>query len=286
MLAIEMVSSRHRVLASTIISLSHPVGEIIFGFVVMYIHDFRLFIRLFYTPGVFLFVYYWILPESVRWLLVTGRIERAIKILKRIARVNGRELSQKSIEMLQLKYATELLLKTAQTDSERSVNQRSVFQSFCMIFKSKKLSTRLFVCCFQWITCCFCYYGLNLTSTLIPGANRYVGFIFVVTAEIPSVLISLPLLNRVKRRTLLFATYFLAAISIVATALVPEVHSTIILIFFMIGKASMTFAFTLIYIFTAEQWPTNIRSTIMNTCSMIGRTGSMVAPLAVILVRI
>lgn len=67
MLGIEMVSTRYRVLASTLIGLSHPVGEIIFGFVAMYVHDFRIFIRIFYIPGLLLFVYFWLIPESVRW---------------------------------------------------------------------------------------------------------------------------------------------------------------------------------------------------------------------------
>lgn len=113
---------------------------------------------------------------------------------------------------------------------------------------------------------------------------RYVGFMFVVIAEVPGILMQLPLLKRFKRRVLLSTTLSLAAISILATSLVPERHSTVILIFYMIGKASMTLAFCVLYIFTAEMWPTNLRTSIMNSCSMVGRIGSMVSPLVVILV--
>lgn len=35
---------------------------------------------------------------------------------------------------------------------------------------------------------------------------------------------------------------------------------------------------------TAEMWPTNVRTTIMNTCLMFGRIGSALAPFTVILV--
>lgn len=135
------------------------------------------------------------------------------------------------------------------------------------------------------ISCCFCYYGISLNALSIAGTNRYVSFMIVVSVEIPSVLLAMPLINRMKRRVLLFSTLFVAAISITATSIVPEDHSTIIIVFSMMGKGCITFAFTLLYVFTAEQWPTNLRTTIMNSCSMIGRTGSMVAPFVVILVR-
>lgn len=38
------------------------------------------------------------LPESARWLLTQGRRERAIKEIRRAARVNGREVSQELLD--------------------------------------------------------------------------------------------------------------------------------------------------------------------------------------------
>lgn len=269
------------------IGLAHPVGEIIFGFLASYCHDFRLLLRIFYTPGLFLFVYFWLVPESIRWLLVTGRVDRAIKILKRIARVNKKHLSNKSIDILTSKYTDVNAVSGAKnsTNSGKSTHHKhSIFRSFGTVLKSRTLALRLLICCYQWAACCFCYYGLNLSSTLIPGANRYVGFLFVVSAEIPGILLQIPLL-RFKRRILLFTTLFIAAISIVATSVVPERHSAVVLIFFIIGKAAITLGFALVYVVTSEMWPTNLRTSIMNTCSMIGRVGSMISPLTVFLVR-
>lgn len=286
-LGIELVSSRYRDLSSTLISLSHPIGEIIFGFIAMYIHDFRILLRISYIPGLFLLVYFFLVPESVRWLLVTGRVDRAIKILKRIARVNKKELSTKSIDLIKSKYTITMGNKNNcnETDKDPDSNTKSLFQSFCMIFKSKTLSIRFFTCCYHWVTCCFNYYGISLLATQIPGANRYVSFITVVAVEIPSILIAMPLINRMKRRVLLFSALTITAVSITATSFVPDGNSTATLLVSMVGKASMTFSFALLYIFTAEQWPTNLRTTIMNSCSMIGRIGSMIAPVVVILVR-
>lgn len=235
--------------------MAHPIGEIFFGFLAMYVHDFRLLLRIFYAPGLFLFIYFWLVPESIRWLLVTGRVDKAIKILKRIARVNKRHLSNKSIDMLTIKYSDVNVVtatKNSINSGKKTHHKHSIFRSFGTVLKSKTLATRLFVCCYQWACCCFCYYGLNLSSTLIPGADRYVGFLFVVAAEVPGILLQIPLLKRFKRRILLFSTLFIAAMSIVATSLVPEQHSTIVLVFFMIGKASMTLAFAMLYLYTSK----------------------------------
>lgn len=286
-LAIELVSSRYRVVCSTLVSLSHPVGGIVFAIIAMHIHDFRWMFRISYFPGLLLFVHFWLVPESIRWLLVSGRIDEAIKILKRIARVNRKELSNESIEMVRQQYAAELCAKSdVPPGDKRSEDDRnfSIVQLFCTIFKSKTLSPRLLVCCYQWVACCFGYYGISLSATQIPGENRYVSFMTVVAVEIPAVLITIPLLNRMKRRVLLFSGLFISGVAIIATAFIPEKHSTILLLAMMLGKASMTCSFSFLYIFTAEQWPTNLRTTIMNFCSMIGRIGSMVSPLVVIVV--
>lgn len=282
-LAIEWVNSKYRVLSGTIISLAIPLGDILLGFVAMYIHDFRLLIRVLYTPGLLVIVYFWIVPESVRWLLVTGRVDRAIKILKRTASVNGKELSNKSIDMLRSTYTIDEVKKAS--DEANNVETHTMLEIFNIIIKSKRLSLRLLNGCLQWAVAAFCYYGLSMIATHIRGENRYVSFIIVVAMEIPGMLISTPLLNCMRRKILLFTSFFITAIATGATSWIPEHHSTIILIFFMIGKAASTCGFTSLYIFTAEQWPTGLRTTIMNTCSMIGRVGAMVAPQTVILVN-
>lgn len=273
-LSIEWVSTKYRVLGSTVVALSFPMGEMLLGLVAMHIHDFRTLIRVLYTPGLAVIVYLWLIPESVRWLLVNGQVDRAVKILKRIASVNGKNLSDKSIELINLNYSPNLAAKNDQNSAEN----RSLLQTFGLILKSKTLCLRLVNCCYLWMVCCFCYYGLSWYSTHIPSGNRYTNFIFVAAIEIPGIFIALLLLTRMKRRILLFSTFFLTAISIMITPWIPKENSNLILPLFMFGKASITCAFNALYIFTAEQWPTNLRSTIMNTCSMIGRIGAMVAP--------
>lgn len=275
-------------MANTTMSVAYACGEMILGIAAMYVNDFRNIIRIFATPGLLIFLYLWIVPESVRWLLTTGKIDRAINTLKRIAKLNGRQLSQKSIEMIEIQYAspssTHHEKQTVEKDGH--VESQSVLQLMSSVFKSKKLCLRFMSCCYQYAACAFCYYGLGQSSTQIAGANRYISFIIVMGIEIPANILTQILLDRMNRKVLLCFMYILAAISVIATSTIPKEYSWAVLFCFVVGKASVTIAFTSLYMHTAEQWPTSIRNSIMNTCSMIGRVGSMIAPFVVVLVRI
>lgn len=281
MLAIEWVSVRYRALGTTLVVTSFPLGEMLLGIVAMYVHNLRYLLRVIYTPGLFVILYFWLVPESVRWLLITGRVDGAVKVLRRIAKVNGRTLSDKSIEMLHLQYSTDAKVNAVNAEKK---DELSIWQQIKLVIGSRKLGLRLMNCCYQWVTCCFCYYGLSLISTHIPGTDRYTSYIIVQAVEIPGALLPVFFLNRFGRKNLLFFSLAVSGLASMTAPWIPREQSMIVLGLFMIGKASITFAFNILYIFTAELWPTNLRTTIMNSCSMTGRMGAVFAPLTTLLV--
>lgn len=54
---------------------------------------------------------------------------------------------------------------------------------------------------------------------------------------------------------------------------------------FFVGKLAITFAFNGLYVFTAELFPTRARSSALAACSLVGRLGSVAAPMTPLLVR-
>lgn len=52
--------------------------------------DWRLFSIVTSAPIALVVVAWWIVPESARWLLLRGRVERTVEILKHCAKVNGK----------------------------------------------------------------------------------------------------------------------------------------------------------------------------------------------------
>ncbi|XP_031627744.1 uncharacterized protein LOC116343679 [Contarinia nasturtii] len=282
-LVIETLSLRQRALGSSMLNVSFSLGEILLGLLAMYIHNFRYLLRALYTPGLFVILYFWLVPESIRWLLISGRVDRALQILNRIAKVNQRTLNENSLEALRLEYITKSNIRK-KLNADSNENNLSMFQQIKLILSSRKLGLRFLNCGFLWIICFFCYFGLSLISTHIPGTNRYVGYIIVQAVEIPGALLPAIFLNKFGRKKLLFCSFALSGLSVLISPIIPKEQSVMVLTLFMIGKSSITFALNVVYIFTAELWPTNLRTIIMNSCSMVGKVGAVAAPLTTLLI--
>jgi len=55
---------------------------------------------------------------------------------------------------------------------------------------------------------------------------------------------------------------------------------------YLVGKFAITAAFDTLYVFTAEIFPTKLRTSLLGSCSMAGRFGAMLAPQTPLLVSI
>lgn len=276
-LSVEWVSTKYRVLSCTIVSLFYPMGEMILGILAMHIHSMRTLLLVVYIPGLFVAFYYWLLPESVRWLVVTGRNKRALTILRKAANANNKTLSPKSESIIADK-CKEALIK-----NENNENQSNI--PISSIFKSKVLVMRLLNCSICWIVCVHVFYGMSVSATKIHNDdNKYLSFIVVVFAEIPAAIITYYLSDRLGRKATLFVGLVVAGLAAICSPLVPPHLTLLTRLLFFTGMCSISVAFSMLYIFTAEIWPTSLRNTMMNVCSMIGRIGAMAAPLTPLLV--
>lgn len=54
---------------------------------------------------------------------------------------------------------------------------------------------------------------------------------------------------------------------------------------YLVGKVAITQAFSGIYMYTSELFPTHARHSLLGFCSMVGRIGSIVAPQMPLLVN-
>lgn len=107
-----------------------------------------------------------------------------------------------------------------------------------------------------------------------------------MVGEIPAAMLTYFLLKTVGRRTAVSVMSTVTATSLLVSTFVPTHYTILIRVCFSIGMMAASSSLAIVYVFTAEIWPTAQRNTLMNICSMIGRIGSMVAPLAVLLVSL
>lgn len=240
----------------------------------MLLPHYRTFLVAIYVPALLVSFYFWLVPESTRWLIATGQYERAMKILRRTAKQNNREMSEKSLE----------IVRNSCNDAKGG-NGENDCSSVTAIFQTKILIVRLIMCSLCWIAIVFVFYGLSVNATkIVNDSNKYLSYITTMIAEFPAALITFFLLKYVGRRTAMCCTLAISASTTILSTFVPTHYTLIIRIMFFVGMCATSSAFAVLYVFSAELWPTAMRNTLMNICSMIGRFGSMLAPLAILLV--
>lgn len=280
-LAVELVGPKKRVLGGTGIMCCYTVGVILLGFMAMFTQHFRLLLRIVYAPALLILSYLWIVPESARWLMVTGKNKPAVDIILKAADTNKVKLSD---GMLQNLYEhCNSYSKTNNFDQNSTIKESNPFLEVC---RSRVLVLRILGCCFCWVVNAFVHYGLTLNS-VSWGGSKYVVFNLINVIEIPGTILTYILMNRMGRRWSLCGTMVICGLACFGTLFVPASHQDFLrLQLFLIGKLAITTSFGIVYVYTAEIFPTNMRNGLMSTCSMVGRIGSMLAPQTPLLVTI
>lgn len=212
----EYLKPGDRVLGGVIISCFYAVGAMIMGIVGQFFQNWRYLLLVLYIPAVLGFTYFWIIPESLRWLHTKSRVKEMSKIILAAAKINKKELSNKTLEVL----AKEIENIDKQKDNKLGPRQEPPSPSVFVIFKSKKLLFRVANCSFCWLTNTFVYYGLSLNSVTLAG-NKYYNFTFSNLIEIPAHLLALFLVNKIGRRWSMCGALILAGLSCIATEFIP-----------------------------------------------------------------
>ncbi|KAJ2951333.1 hypothetical protein O0L34_g5734 [Tuta absoluta] len=264
----ELVGPEWRVITSATLLSMFALGHVILGSVAWAIQSWRYMIMALHIPCFLIVSYYWLLSESVRWLLSKERYDEAKVVLEKVARVNNKTLSEKTLRSLMNPPE-----KTVKPGGE--VKKPSLFMA---ILHSRVLLRRVGTTPVWWITMTFVYYGLSINSIGLSG-NMYLNYIYVSAIEVPGFFTAVLVLDRIGRKATLSSGYFLSAASNIASAFILTDMVTLRLALFLIGKFCISVVFMSLYLYTSELYPTEYRHTMLAFSSMIGRVGSIVAPL-------
>ncbi|XP_072887484.1 solute carrier family 22 member 6-A-like [Hemitrygon akajei] len=218
------------------------------------------------VPFFVFFLYSWWLSESARWLIVNGKEHVALKQLKRVAKVNGREAEGERLTIEILKASVE---NDQLTDKKQSVLD---------LFRTPVM--RQITCCMMvvWFSTSFAYYGLSIDLQGF-GVNIYLIQLIFGAVDFPAKIVAFLMLSLIGRRFTQVTSLALAGSTLLANAILPKELQTVRTSLAAFGKGCLSAAFTCCFLYASELYPTVVRQTGIGLIGTMARLGAMVAPI-------
>uniref|UniRef100_A0A2K6FG56 Solute carrier family 22 member 12 n=1 Tax=Propithecus coquereli TaxID=379532 RepID=A0A2K6FG56_PROCO len=207
------------------------------------------------------------LAESAQWLLSTGRPDRGLHELRRVAAINGKRAAGDTLTI-------EVLLSAMQEDS--SVDQAP--SSLGTLFCTPGLRLRTCVSTLCWFAFGFTFYGLAMDLQGL-GSNIFLLQVLIGVVDIPAKAGALLLLGCLGRRPLQALSLVLSGACILANTLVPHELGALRSALAVMGLGCMGSAFTCITIYNGELFPTVLRMRAVGLGQMASRGGAFLGPL-------
>ncbi|XP_033112732.1 organic cation transporter protein-like [Anneissia japonica] len=260
----EFVGVSKRVLAGSVFAIYWAIGYMVIALLAFLIRDWRHLTIVVTAFSALQLLMYPFIPESAQWLNARGRTDEAKVILKRIAESNNRELADSQLDAI---------LK-----EDVDTKEKSTKKNFTELFRHPNLRKKTLVLYYGWFVNSCIYYGLSFGSSSLK-MNDYLAAAMFGFIELPAYALSwFALWKLVGRRVLLCSCLIAGGIACFMNIWIPESEANIRAICSITGKFFISASFSIIYMFSAELFPTVVRSVGVGSCSTFARIGGMLAP--------
>ncbi|XP_048767294.2 organic cation transporter protein-like isoform X2 [Ostrea edulis] len=195
-LGMEIVGPSKRMWVGIVIEYFFALGLVLLCLIGYLIREWKYNEITLSVPSAILLSYWWLLPESPRWLVNRGRLEEAKVIIRRIAKRNKVQVTEKQLDALEC--------------------DEKVTGQLWHLFTSRVLLVRTLIIFFNWCVVSMVYYGLSLNSGNLAG-DFYLNFFLTGLVEFPAYTLCLVLLDRVGRKKLHCACMVLGGLACIST---------------------------------------------------------------------
>ncbi|XP_050418003.1 organic cation transporter protein isoform X2 [Patella vulgata] len=206
--------------------------------------------------------YYFMVTESPRWLLTRGQLDKAQKLIKRAADVNKTIVSDVVLNNLRLP-------------------EQPPTANFWKLCSTRKLTARTLAIYFVWFTVSVTYFGIMLNLKFLVG-NIYLNLFLTAIIEAVCYTIVTLVIDKLGRKKLICGCYSLQIISLIAVIFillyVPPDLNWLMTLFTLIGQCGAISSFAIVWLWTSELFPTELRNVGTGTGSASARVGALVAP--------
>ena len=260
-ISIELVDIKYRQYLGLLINVPFAIGLMFVPMMAYFIQDWSLLQLTLACIGMAVTILGFFMPESPRWLLAKGKIDEVKYVLEKGAKINKRTIPE------------ELILQLEQQPQSEEVKKLGFFS----LFKGRAVLVNTLVMAFNWMAVNATYYGLTMIAVQLNG-DVYINFFLSSLIEVPSYIFVTLVVDFWGRKPLLIFCLTLSGGSLVAAGAVYALQLDGVVVFLSLaGKFGCAAAFGLLFLYTAEMYPTSIRNSALGlsyTCAKIGGTVS------------
>lgn len=238
--------------------------------------NWRYFLIIIAVPHLLVLLYYLVVPESAQWLISKGKMEKALKAYRRIAKINGKVVTDKNIEGLKL-YAKE------------NIRESVSHSNFLNLLQTPKLRKKTLILILKSMILNLCY---DAIARNVNGLNYSPFIIFSATSAtiLPGCIIILLLQDRIGRKALASSSLFLGGIFISIAGIILASHdakdATLTLILTVIARLNVIVAFNSGSQYAFELIPTEVRAQGVSVMHVAGFAATFFSPHVLYLVKI
>lgn len=213
-----------------------------------------------------------VVPESARWLISQGRIDEALKIMMRCAKVNGNALPEDIIKEF---HET----ATGIAKAEQECKNYSVLD----LFKTPRLRKHSILLVFIWILIAMAFDG-HVRNVGTLGLDMFLTFTVATATEFPADVLLTLVLDVLGRRWLAFGTMvFSGLFSLLATTVPIGIQSASLAI---VGRFAVNISYNIGMQYAAEILPTVVRAQGLALIHITGYVATILVPYIVYLATI
>ncbi|XP_049779304.1 beta-alanine transporter-like [Schistocerca cancellata] len=267
-LAIELVGPEKRTTMTIMSNIAYSFGLVLLSAVVYLVRDWRQLALATSVPFLSFFLYWWVLPESPRWLLARGRFEEAETILKKIARVNGKSLPANYMVQLKRRFQVEQHVQHREKQRRYGITD---------LVRTPNMRRKTLIITFIWFTNTSVYVGLSYYAPAL-GGDEFLNFFLAGVVELPTYLFLWPAMELWGRRWTLCLSMAVGGAACLATVLVQS-NPSLTLGLYCVGKMGISSSYVVLPLLASELYPTVVRGIGMSTSSVFGMLGPIFIPL-------
>jgi len=272
LLVIEYCGVESRIYPLLMVMVSYSVASMTIPWVAMFLPSWN-YLAIIAPTAILpvLLAYKWI-PESPSWLIVVGKSEKAVEVLKNVAKVNNQNFDSK-------KHEDELL---KEREAEQSHLKK---ESIINIFVTPNLRKNAFLVNVICMMGFMCYYGHVQNTSNLGEGNVYKSYFLGSIVEVPCW--SIPfIINKFGRRWPLIILFFVSGVCGTSYGLISDEWYYTSLTIALIGRMTVTAAYFICLQYGSEIFPTKIRGQGVAMCEILGGIAIFLSPSIVYLAKV